>query len=255
MVPFIMWRRRQTFLILKLKRLLNKVIHFSTNVTLNLLQSISAFQPSDAAEDCRTRSALTVDLLSMGLMLNFLSLKEMFRISLQGNPIFGVILEEGEKSEDGFQRSDITNTWHITAWGFILSSTGENEVNDLPTKHQPCGQTRCWKLDRAKGKVAGGQWASGHRSPIYNRTLWNEWNHWFFDSLVLPLVDVQSLTVDSQPQLRALLVPDFKVVEAIHVQVLGDLQVLNHRLFPAQENRGSHTIWMVWEVMGVAYLK
>lgn len=30
--------------------------------------------------------------LSMGLMTNFLSLKEMFLISLQGKPILGVIL-------------------------------------------------------------------------------------------------------------------------------------------------------------------
>lgn len=30
----------------------------------------------------------------MGLMTNFLSLKEMFRISLQGKPIFGVILNK-----------------------------------------------------------------------------------------------------------------------------------------------------------------
>lgn len=35
---------------------------------------------------------LTGAFLSMGLMTNFLSLKEMFRISLQGKPIFGVSL-------------------------------------------------------------------------------------------------------------------------------------------------------------------
>lgn len=32
--------------------------------------------------------------LSMGLMTNFLSLKEMFRISLHGKPIFGVSLKK-----------------------------------------------------------------------------------------------------------------------------------------------------------------
>lgn len=33
----------------------------------------------------------------MGLMTNFLSLKEMFRISLHGNPIFGVSLKEKQQ--------------------------------------------------------------------------------------------------------------------------------------------------------------
>lgn len=36
--------------------------------------------------------SLTGAFLSIGLMTNFLSLKEMFLISLQGNPIFGVSL-------------------------------------------------------------------------------------------------------------------------------------------------------------------
>ena len=36
---------------------------------------------------------LTGAFLSIGLMPNFLSLKEMFRISLQGKPIFGVNLK------------------------------------------------------------------------------------------------------------------------------------------------------------------
>ena len=38
------------------------------------------------------REALTLDFLSMGLITNFLSLKEMFRISLHGKPTFGVSL-------------------------------------------------------------------------------------------------------------------------------------------------------------------
>lgn len=37
---------------------------------------------------------LTLAFLSRGLMVNFLSVKEMFLISLQGKPIFGVILGE-----------------------------------------------------------------------------------------------------------------------------------------------------------------
>lgn len=40
---------------------------------------------------------LTGDFLSMGFMTNFLSLKEMFLISLQGKPIFGVNLKKGDK--------------------------------------------------------------------------------------------------------------------------------------------------------------
>lgn len=40
---------------------------------------------------------LTGAFLSMGLMTNFLSLKEMLRISLQGKPIFGVSLRKGTK--------------------------------------------------------------------------------------------------------------------------------------------------------------
>lgn len=39
-------------------------------------------------------ASLTGAFLSIGLMTNFLSLKETFRISLQGKPIFGVSLEE-----------------------------------------------------------------------------------------------------------------------------------------------------------------
>lgn len=42
-------------------------------------------------------SLLTGDFLSIGLMMNFLSLKEMFLISLQGKPIFGVSLRERPK--------------------------------------------------------------------------------------------------------------------------------------------------------------
>ena len=42
---------------------------------------------------------LTGAFLSIGLMINFLSLKEMFLISLQGNPIFGVSLETKNQSK------------------------------------------------------------------------------------------------------------------------------------------------------------
>lgn len=54
---------------------------------------------ADAAQDL-----LTGDFLSMGLIMNFLSLKEMFLISLQGKPIFGVNLEKKqEKAKSGYQ--------------------------------------------------------------------------------------------------------------------------------------------------------
>lgn len=45
-------------------------------------------------QKCRRLLILTGDFLSMGLMTNFLSLKEMFLISLQGKPIFGVSLRK-----------------------------------------------------------------------------------------------------------------------------------------------------------------
>ena len=39
------------------------------------------------------KQTLTGAFLSIGLIINFLSLKEMFLISLQGNPILGVSLK------------------------------------------------------------------------------------------------------------------------------------------------------------------
>lgn len=46
---------------------------------------------------CVSRPGPTGDFLSMGLMTNFLSLKEMLRISLHGKPIFGVSLHQDAK--------------------------------------------------------------------------------------------------------------------------------------------------------------
>lgn len=40
---------------------------------------------------------LTGDFLSIALITNFLSLKEIFLISLQGKPILGVILQKNRK--------------------------------------------------------------------------------------------------------------------------------------------------------------
>lgn len=62
----------------------------------------------------------------------------------------------------------------------------------------------------------------------------SELSHWFSDLLVVLLIDVQSQSVDSQPQVWALLVLDLKEVHAVHFQVLRDLQVLKHGLFPVQ---------------------
>lgn len=54
---------------------------------------------------------LTGAFLSIGLITNFLSLNEIFLISLQGNPIFGVSLQKwkakGNKSPKSFQILDI----------------------------------------------------------------------------------------------------------------------------------------------------
>ena len=41
-----------------------------------------------------SKDTLTGDFLSMGLIMNFLSLKEIFLISLHGKPILGVNLKE-----------------------------------------------------------------------------------------------------------------------------------------------------------------
>lgn len=43
--------------------------------------------------------------------------------------------------------------------------------------------------------------------------------------LVIIPINVESQGVHPQPQVRPLLVLDVKVVDAVHLQVLGDLQV------------------------------
>ena len=48
--------------------------------------------------------------------------------------------------------------------------------------------------------------------------------------LVRLVVDVEAEGVHAQPQLGALLVLDVEVVHPVHLQVLGDLQVLHHGL-------------------------
>ena len=58
-------------------------------------------------------------------------------------------------------------------------------------------------------------------------------------SPVLLLVDVEPQGVDPEPQLGALLVLDVKVVDAVHLEVLRDLQVLHHRVVPAQRRHAT----------------
>lgn len=48
--------------------------------------------------------------------------------------------------------------------------------------------------------------------------------------LVVLLVNVKAEGVHTEPQFSALLVLNLKVVDAVHLQVLGDLEVLHHGL-------------------------
>ena len=61
------------------------------------------------------------------------------------------------------------------------------------------------------------------------------------ESVVL-LIDVEPQRVHAKPQLGALLVLDLKVVHPIHLQVLGNLEVLHHGVFPEHPSV-LHTNW------------
>lgn len=50
--------------------------------------------------------------------------------------------------------------------------------------------------------------------------------------LVLFVVDVQAERIDTEIQLGALLVSNVKVADTVHLKVLRDFQVLEHRLIP-----------------------
>lgn len=69
--------------------------------------------------------------------------------------------------------------------------------------------------------------------------------------LVLLSVDVEPQRVDSQPQVCALLVLDLKIVDAEHLEVLSDLQVFNHGLFPDRISAERH--WNV-DIQLIKYL-
>lgn len=58
------------------------------------IASAEVMKSGCVSRNARRLLILTGDFLSMGLMTNFLSLKEMFLISLQGKPIFGVSLRK-----------------------------------------------------------------------------------------------------------------------------------------------------------------
>lgn len=51
-------------------------------------------------------------------------------------------------------------------------------------------------------------------------------------SLVVVLINVEAEGVHPQPQLGALLVLDLKVVDPIHLQVLGNFQIFHHGVLP-----------------------
>lgn len=56
------------------------------------------------------------------------------------------------------------------------------------------------------------------------------------DLLVLFVVDVETQGVHPQPQLGSFLVLDAEVVDPVHLQILGYLQVLHHGVLPAVVN-------------------
>lgn len=70
--------------------------HSEEHRVLGTLESLSFLLKTQLAGRPEVATWSTLELtgafLSMGLMTNFLSLKEMFLISLQGKPIFGVNL-------------------------------------------------------------------------------------------------------------------------------------------------------------------
>lgn len=56
--------------------------------------------------------------------------------------------------------------------------------------------------------------------------------------LVFLLVDVQPQSINTKPEFTAFLVFDVKIVDAVHFQVLCDLQILHHGIIPT--NNGTN---------------
>lgn len=55
--------------------------------------------------------------------------------------------------------------------------------------------------------------------------------------LVFVFVDIEAKGIHAQPQLRSLLVFDLKVVDSVHLQVLGDFKILHHGVLSRKEDR------------------
>lgn len=61
----------------------------------------------------------------------------------------------------------------------------------------------------------------------------------YFNSLVIFLINVKAKGVDSKPKVCSFLIFDLKIVDPIHFQILGYLQVLQHSTVPdGKENVG-----------------
>ena len=59
--------------------------------------------------------------------------------------------------------------------------------------------------------------------------------------LIILLIDVEPESVHAQPQVSPFAVLDVKIVHAVHLQVLGDLQILHHGILPAQHGSMENT--------------
>ena len=63
---------------------------------------------------------------------------------------------------------------------------------------------------------------------------------------VVLLVDVEAERVHAEPQLGALLVLDVEVVNAVHLEVLGDLEILHHSVLT--EHTSVLSVPEIWKI-------
>lgn len=61
-------------------------------------------------------------------------------------------------------------------------------------------------------------------------------------SLVFVFIDVEAEGIDAEPQLCALLVFDLKVVDAVHLQVLGDFEIFHHGVLSRDEENTTEIV-------------
>ena len=66
--------------------------------------------------------------------------------------------------------------------------------------------------------------------------------------LVLLLVHVEAQCIHPQPQVSTLLVPDLKVIYAVHFEILGYLEVLHHGIFPVKGRRAIERVGVTLKV-------